>query len=119
HSGVIWAGRAGRASGGPVRPPARGAAPGPGRPPPRVVAGVPMCLCHDDEIDAAIARTNRILAEAETSPNYQQLLERGDAKSVGDILAAGGEQAIRRRLRSFADAGVTDFAARIVAIGDD
>src|SRR5262249_17909264 len=108
-----------RAIGSHVVPRITEAARAAGRPAPRIVAGVPMCLCHDDELDTAIARTNRILAEAETSPNYQQLLERGDAKSVGDILAAGGEQAIRRRLRSFADAGVTDFAARIVAIGDD
>ena len=44
------------------------------RPAPRVVAGVPVCLCGDDEVDVAVARTNRILAEAEVSPNYQRLL---------------------------------------------
>ncbi len=69
-----------------------------GRPAPRVVAGVPVCLCGDDEIDAAVARTNRILAEAEVSPNYQRLLEHGDARSVGDILVAGSESTIRKRL---------------------
>src|SRR5262245_2903592 len=108
-----------RAIGAHVVPRITEAATGAGRPAPRVVAGVPMCLCRDDEIDVAITRTNRILAEAETSPNYQQLLERGDAKSIGDILAAGSEQTIRRRLRAFADAGVTDLAGRVVAIGDD
>jgi hypothetical protein len=77
-----------------------------------------MCLCGDDEVEVAIARTNRILAEAERSPNYQRLLERGDAKTVGDILAAGSERAIRRRLRSFTDAGATDVAVRVVPIGD-
>ena len=46
-----------------------------GRPAPRVVAGIPVCLCADHEVDAAVARTNRILAEAEVSPNYQKLLE--------------------------------------------
>jgi len=89
-----------------------------GRPPPRVVAGIPVCLCLDDEVDAAVARTNRILAEAEVSPNYQRLLDAGDARSVGDILAAGSEQAIERRLQSFADAGVTDISVRVVPIGD-
>src|SRR5205814_10060797 len=34
-----------------------------GRPPPRIVAGVPVCLCRDDEVDVAVARTNRLLAE--------------------------------------------------------
>src|SRR5579872_4654794 len=78
----------------------------------------PVCLCRDDEVDAAVSRTNRILAEAEVSPNYQKLLEHGDARTVGDILAAGSEAAIEKRLRAFADAGVTDFSARVVPLGD-
>ncbi len=89
------------------------------RPAPRVVAGVPVCLCGDDEIEAAVARTNRILAEAEVSPNYQKLLEHGDARSVGDILVAGSESSILKRLRGFADAGVTDVSVRVVPIGEN
>ena len=68
-------------------------------------------------MDAAVERANRILSEAETSPNYQRLLERGDARSVGDILAAGSESSIEKRLRAFADAGVTDVSVRVVPIG--
>jgi F420-dependent oxidoreductase-like protein len=90
-----------------------------GRPAPRVVAGVPVCVCGDDEVDAAIARANRVLSEAEVSPNYQRLLDLGDATSVGDILAAGSEASVERRLRSFADAGVTDLSVRVVPIGED
>jgi hypothetical protein len=78
-----------------------------------------VCLCRDQEVDAAVERTNRILAEAEVSPNYQRLLDHGDARNVGDILAAGGEAAIEKRLRSFADAGVTDVSVRVVPLGDD
>ncbi len=89
-----------------------------GRPAPRVVAGIPVCLCGDDEVDAAVTRTNRILAEAEVSPNYQKLLEHGDARSVGDILVAGSESAIMKRLGGFADAGVTDISVRVVPIGE-
>ena len=37
---------------------------------------------------------------------------------VGDILAAGSEESIRRRLRSFADAGATDVSLRVVPIGE-
>jgi F420-dependent oxidoreductase-like protein len=90
-----------------------------GRPAPRVVAGVPVCLCGDDEVEAAVARTNRILSEAEVSPNYQRLLDHGDARNVGDILAAGSETAIEKRLRAFADAGVTDLSVRVVPLGAD
>ena len=107
-----------RAIGSHIVPSLTGAAAAAGRPAPRVVAGIPVCLCADDEIDVAVARTNRILAEAEVSPNYQKLLEHGDARTVGDILVAGSEATIDRRLRSFADAGVTDISVRVVPIGD-
>ncbi len=107
-----------RAIGSHIVPSLTGAAAAAGRPAPRVVAGIPVCLCADDEIDVAVARTNRILSEAEVSPNYQKLLERGDARTVGDILVAGSEVTIDRRLRSFADAGVTDVSVRVVPIGD-
>ncbi len=90
-----------------------------GRPAPRIVAGIPVCVCDDREVDTAVARTNRILAEAEVSPNYQRLLDLGDAQTVGDLLAAGSEAAVEKRLRSFAEAGVTDLSIRIVPIGDD
>jgi F420-dependent oxidoreductase-like protein len=89
-----------------------------GRTAPRIVAGVPICLCRDDEVPAAVERTNRILSEAEMSPNYQRLLEHGDAREVGDILAAGSESAIEKRLQSFADAGVTDLSVRVVPVGE-
>lgn len=89
-----------------------------GRPAPRIVAGIPVCLCANSEIDAARDRANRILAEAETSPNYQRLLDRGDARSVGDLCAAGDEDSILARFRAFADAGVTDLSVRLLPIGD-
>jgi F420-dependent oxidoreductase-like protein len=107
-----------RAIGSHIVPALTSAAEAAGRPAPRVVAGIPVCLCRDDEIDAAVARTNRILAEAEVSPNYQKLMDHGDARNVGDILAAGSESTIVQRLRRFADAGVTDISVRVVPIGD-
>jgi F420-dependent oxidoreductase-like protein len=106
-----------RAIGEHIAPTISAAAASVGRPAPRVVAGIPVCLCADDEVDAAVERANRILSEAETSPNYQKLLDRGDARSVGDILAAGSESSIEKRLRAFADAGVTDVSVRVVPIG--
>jgi F420-dependent oxidoreductase-like protein len=90
-----------------------------GRTDPRIVAGIPVCLCSPTEVDAARERANRILGEAEVSPNYQRLLEHGDAEDVGDICAAGDEQAILARFRRFADAGVTDLSVRLLPIGPD
>src|SRR5580692_10573338 len=40
-----------------------------GRPAPRVMAGVPVCLCADDQTEAAVERTNRTLSEVVDSPN--------------------------------------------------
>lgn len=89
-----------------------------GRPAPRVVAGIPVCLCRPSEVDAARERANRILGEAEISPNYQRLLDYGDARDVGDLCAAGDEAAIAARLRRFADAGVTDLSVRLLPVGE-
>jgi F420-dependent oxidoreductase-like protein len=88
-----------------------------GRPAPRVVAGVPVALCPNAAVDDARAFANKVLGHAEFCTNYQQLLDRGDATDVGDILAAGDESAIVKRLRGFRDAGVTDLATRPVALG--
>lgn len=88
-----------------------------GRPAPRIVAGVPVCLCAKDEVDDARAWANQALGHAEYSPNYERLLERGDAKDVGDLLAVGDESAVVQRLRRFRDAGATDLSVRVLPLG--
>lgn len=108
-----------RAIGGHVVPRITEAASGAGRPAPRIVAGVPVALCANDEVDAARTWANRALGHAEYSPNYLRLLEHGDATDVGDVLAAGDESAVVERLRSFRDAGVTDLAVRVLPLGAD
>ena len=90
-----------------------------GRPSPRIVAGVPVALCTDNQVADARAWANQVLGHAEYSPNYQRLLEHGDATDVGDVLAAGDETAVVDRLRSFRDAGVTDLAVRVLPLGED
>ena len=82
------------------------------------MAGVPVVLCRNDEVDAARAWANQALGHAEYSPNYQRLLEQGDASDVGDMAALGTEADVVRRLRSYADAGTTDFSSRILPIGN-
>jgi F420-dependent oxidoreductase-like protein len=90
-----------------------------GRPAPRIVAGVPVTLCADHEIDAAREYTNKVLGHAEYSPNYQRLLEHGDATDEADMLAAGEESTIVKRLERFRDAGATDLGVRIVPFGSN
>jgi len=89
------------------------------RPAPRVVAGIPVVLCADSEVDAARKWANRALGHAEYSPNYERLLGHGDATDVGDLLAAGDEAAVLSRIHSFRDAGVTDLSFRVLPMGSD
>ena len=90
-----------------------------GRPAPRVVAGVPVTLCSNEDVDAVRSWANKALGHAEYSPNYQRLLEHGESSDVGDMCAAGDEAAVLARLRSFRDAGTTDLAARVLPYGAD
>jgi F420-dependent oxidoreductase-like protein len=108
-----------RAIGDHILPRITKAAAAAGRPAPRVVAGIPVVLCADDDVDDARAAANRLLGHAEYSPNYERLLEHGDATDVGDLLAAGSEDAVAERMRSFRDAGVTDLSLRVLPIGAD
>jgi F420-dependent oxidoreductase-like protein len=90
-----------------------------GRPAPRIVAGVPVAVCLPHEVEGARANASEMLGHADFSPNYVRLLDHGDARDVGDTMAAGDEAAILQRLSRYRDAGVTDLAARVVPLGDD
>ncbi|MGH3640930.1 MAG: LLM class F420-dependent oxidoreductase [Mycobacterium sp.] len=108
-----------RAIGEHVVPRITAAASAVGRPVPRIVAGVPVALCSERDVDDARAQASEVLGHADFSPNYVRLLEHGDAEDVGDTMAAGDEAAISGRLRRYRDAGVTDLATRVVPLGDD
>jgi F420-dependent oxidoreductase-like protein len=88
-----------------------------GRAAPRVVAGLPIAV-HDDA-DAARDRAARVFSVYTQIPTYQRILDHGDAAGPADVCIVGDEAAVTRRLRSFRDAGVTDLAATILAVGDD
>ncbi|MDQ2637699.1 MAG: LLM class F420-dependent oxidoreductase, partial [Actinomycetota bacterium] len=85
----------------------------------RVVAGVPVALCADRQVDDARSYASEVLGHADFSPNYVRLLEHGDAEDFGDTMAAGDEATVTARLRRYRDAGVTDLAARVVPLGHD
>jgi F420-dependent oxidoreductase-like protein len=88
-----------------------------GRPAPRIVAGVPVTLCSNDEIDGAREWAKRAMGHSEYSPNYERLLEHGDSKDAGDFLVAGDEAAVLTSLQRYRDAGVTDFSVRLLPYG--
>jgi F420-dependent oxidoreductase-like protein len=108
-----------RAIGDHVAPRITAAAERAGRPTPRIVAGVPVVLCTPGEVEAARRTAKEVLGHAGFSPNYARLLERGDARDIDDVMAAGEESVLVGRLQHYRDTGVTDLAARIVPMGDD
>jgi F420-dependent oxidoreductase-like protein len=108
-----------RAIGDYVVPGVTKAAQAAGRPQSRIIAGVPVALCSNNEVDDARTYASEVLGHADFSPNYVRLLEHGDAQDVGDTMAAGDESSIVNRLRRYRDAGVTDLAVRVVPLGQD
>ncbi|HVV75498.1 MAG TPA: TIGR03564 family F420-dependent LLM class oxidoreductase [Mycobacteriales bacterium] len=88
-----------------------------GRRAPRIVAGVPVTLCRKDEVESAREWARKAMSHSEYSPNYERLLEHGDATDAGDFLVAGDEADVRASLERYRDAGVTDFSARLLPYG--
>ena len=88
-----------------------------GRPAPRIVAGVPVTLCRNEEVDGAREWARKAMSHSDYSPNYERLLEHGDARDSGDFLVAGDEEAVRIGIERYRDSGVTDFSARLLPYG--
>jgi F420-dependent oxidoreductase-like protein len=88
-----------------------------GRAAPRVVAGLPVAVCDDP--DVARERAARIFSVYSAIPTYQRILATGDADGPADVAVVGTEAQVRDRLEAFRDAGVTDLAATVFAVGDD
>ena len=73
---------------------------------------------HDDEGEARAAAAAHSSAYA-GMPNYQRILEIGDAPTPADAAIVGDETAVRAQLQSLLDAGATDIWAAVFPVGDD
>jgi F420-dependent oxidoreductase-like protein len=113
---VLWMADA-RTIGEHIAPSITKAAADAGRPAPRIVAGVPVTLCRTDEVDGAREWARKAMSHSEYSPNYERLLEHGDARDSGDFLVAGDEASVLSQLERYRDAGVTDFSVRVLPYG--
>ena len=100
-----------------VLPRLTAAAEGVGRPVPRVIGGLPVGVCDSREqgLQAADARYGGY----RDIPTYARALARGESGSPAEVAAVGTEEEVAARLRSYADAGVTDLAAMTWGIGAD
>jgi F420-dependent oxidoreductase-like protein len=106
-----------RAVEGHVVPKISAAARSAGRPAPRIVAGLPVAV-HDDEGEArsAAAETSKVYAGM---PNYQRILDIGNAAGPADAAIVGDEKSVTRQLQALLDAGATDIWAAVFPVGAD
>jgi F420-dependent oxidoreductase-like protein len=88
-----------------------------GRPAPRVVAGLPVAV-HDDlgEARSAAAESSRVYAGM---PNYQRILDLGNAASPAEAAIVGDEKSVMAQLQALIDAGATDIWAAVFPVGAD
>lgn len=100
-----------------IAPKLRAAAEGAGRPSPRIVATLPVCVT--DRPEAVRDLLARGLAMYGELPSYRAMFEREGVAGPGELSLVGGEDEVGAKLREFAEAGVTDFAASLAATNDD
>jgi F420-dependent oxidoreductase-like protein len=110
---TVWTGPAGIADY--VRPALTRAATG--RPDPRLVSVVLASVTADP--DGVIEQTAAALAPTSDLPSYRALLDRQGLSSTADLLVAGDESTVAKRLREYADAGATEILVSPFGSADD
>jgi F420-dependent oxidoreductase-like protein len=100
-----------------VIPGVRAAAREAGRPEPRIVAGIPVVLTNDPF--GAREAANKTFSIYGTLPSYRAMLDAEGLAGPGDLAIAGDAAEIERGIRSYMDAGASDFHAAAFAHGAD
>ncbi len=88
-----------------------------GRPAPRIAVGLPVCVTND--VTAARERAARALANYGQLPSYRAMLDREGVAGPADVMIAGSEDEVARKLRELEQAGATDFTASPFGSSDD
>lgn len=78
-----------------------------GRPAPRIVAGLHICLTNDT--DSAQAQYATDFALSGQVPEYRAVLDREGVSGPADILLAGDEDTLAKRIAQLRDTGITDL----------
>jgi 5,10-methylenetetrahydromethanopterin reductase len=100
-----------------IQPALAAAAAAAGGPEPRIVASVPVCVTSNpDGVRELIAG---LLVGYNDLPSYRGVMDREGASGPADVSIIGDEDAVRRGIQEFADAGATEFAALEFTTNDD
>lgn len=87
-----------------------------GREAPRIVCGLPIVVT--DDVDAAREKIAKDLAVYGMLPSYRAMLDREGVAGPAELSIVGDESAVRSEIQRLRDAGVTDFNAAVVPVGE-
>jgi F420-dependent oxidoreductase-like protein len=87
-----------------------------GRPAPRICIGLPVAVC--DNVAEAREQAAKTYQNYGNLPVYRRVLD-VEGVNAEDVVVAGNENEVAAKLRAFAAAGATDFAATPFAVGDN
>jgi F420-dependent oxidoreductase-like protein len=88
-----------------------------GRPSPRVCTGLPVAVTDDKA--AAFEKAAELFGRYGGLVNYRRMLNIESVDGPADIAVIGDEAEVESRIRSFADAGVTDLLGSPFPVGND
>lgn len=100
-----------------IVPAIRSAAEDSGKSAPRILCGLPVALTS--RVESARESLAREMAFLGDMPSYRAMLDREGVKQPADIALLGDEADLRTALAGLRDAGVTDFCAAPVDLGDN
>jgi F420-dependent oxidoreductase-like protein len=92
-----------------IAPSITAAAEAAGRPRPRVGVGLPVAVT--DDVEGARERAAATYAIYGTLPSYKRLLDEAGLDGPADVVIAGDEEEVARRIRALADVGATEVLA--------
>jgi F420-dependent oxidoreductase-like protein len=87
-----------------------------GRGAPRIVCGLPIVVTND--VDAGREKIAKDLAVYGMLPSYRAMLDREGVAGPAELSIVGDESVVRAEIQRLRDAGVTDFNAAIVPVGE-
>lgn len=100
-----------------IKPALEAAAAEAGRPSPRIMASVPLCVTRDaDSVRGFVATA---LAGYNDLPSYRGVMDAEGAGGPADVSLIGTEAEVLAGIRSFAEAGATDFAPVELTLNPD
>ncbi len=87
------------------------------RPTPRICVGMPLAIT--DNPQAARDQAAKTFERYGQLPNYRRMLDIEGVEGPSEVALIGNEAEVTEQLKTYADAGATDFLASVFPVGTD